>query len=503
MSGLQQVHLRVNDAATGQPTPVRIRVTDADGKYHAPFGRLTQFASGPNQDVGGNVLLGGKPWAYIDGACEIALPPGPIHVSIAKGPEYLPVESDVQLVAGKLSLRLQIGRWTDWRREGWQSGDTRVHYIGPHGALLEAQAEDVAFVHLLARQTETTDSFGQAQPAIPNLLAFSGQAPCLQAPGHAVIVNTENWHPHLGSVGLLHCHRVVHPLTFGGPGGIDAWTLADWCGQCHRKRGLVMWTRTLHESEDFDHGEPLVDLLLGEVDAFELDHFEDSPFDALPLWYDLLNLGLRVPLAGASGKDGNGIALGTMRTYVHVPQSGAPTSGEWIEGLRAGRSFISNGPLLSFRVNDELPGAVVACGSGKVRVRARACSVVPFDALEVVANGAAVAAAAAAGSPASADIDVDVPVTASSWLAARCTGQALVFHRPANQRLFAHTSPVYVDVAGTPLRPDAEVARRFAREIDRMIAWCQTKARCPTPPLRERLTAGFIKARDRLRALCQ
>jgi len=152
------------------------------------------------------------------------LPPGPLHFSITKGPEYRPIEADVELSAGKLSLRFQIERWTDLRKEGWHSGDTRVHFISPHAALLEAQAEDVAVVQLLARPTQVKDSFGQLQPALANLLAFSGQAPCLQAPGHIVVVNTENFHVDLGSLGLLHCHRVVYPLTFGGPAGEDDWT---------------------------------------------------------------------------------------------------------------------------------------------------------------------------------------------------------------------------------------------------------------------------------------
>ena len=37
---LHTVHVRVNDAATGQPTPVRIQFTDENGTYYAPFGRL-------------------------------------------------------------------------------------------------------------------------------------------------------------------------------------------------------------------------------------------------------------------------------------------------------------------------------------------------------------------------------------------------------------------------------------------------------------------------------
>jgi hypothetical protein len=37
------VHLRVNDAATGQPTPVRLRISGPDGQTFAPLGRLTRF----------------------------------------------------------------------------------------------------------------------------------------------------------------------------------------------------------------------------------------------------------------------------------------------------------------------------------------------------------------------------------------------------------------------------------------------------------------------------
>src|SRR5271155_5321545 len=98
MTTLQQVHVRVNDAATGKPTPCRVRFTDAAGKYYAPYGRLTEFAFGRGVDVGGNVQvpmpgndqkIQSTNFAYIDGSCEIALPPRLIHVTICKGPEYL------------------------------------------------------------------------------------------------------------------------------------------------------------------------------------------------------------------------------------------------------------------------------------------------------------------------------------------------------------------------------------------------------------------------------
>src|SRR5215470_6663476 len=94
---LHTIHVRVNDAATSQATPVRVRFTDADGNYYAPLGRLTDFATGRNQDVGGNVRLGMQPWAYVEGSFEINLPPGPIQVEIRKGPEYRPLSLTLQL----------------------------------------------------------------------------------------------------------------------------------------------------------------------------------------------------------------------------------------------------------------------------------------------------------------------------------------------------------------------------------------------------------------------
>ncbi|HZT78915.1 MAG TPA: hypothetical protein VFA26_01730, partial [Gemmataceae bacterium] len=176
MSGpLHTVHVRVTDAATGRPTPVRLRITDAEGNYYAPFGRLTEFATGPNQDVGGNLLWGTRPCAYVDGACEVNLPAGPLRVEIHKGPEYRPLHADVTLGTGQIALRFTVERWANLRAEGWFPGDARCHFLAPHAALLEAQAEDLAVVNLLVTPCEVVDPFQRVVPALPNLLAFSGQ----------------------------------------------------------------------------------------------------------------------------------------------------------------------------------------------------------------------------------------------------------------------------------------------------------------------------------------
>ncbi len=497
---MHTVHVRVNDAATGKPTPCRVRFTDAEGRYYAPLGRLTEFATGRNQEVGGNVLIGMKPHAYIDGTCEIGLPVGPIHVEIDKGPEYTPLRLQANVGPGKLALRFTIERWTDRRADGWYSGDIRCHFLTPHAALLEAQAEDLAVVNLLAVECQAPGPFGRTYPAVPNLLAFSGQRSAVESPGHVVVVNTQNVHPVLGSLGLLNCHRVVYPLRFGGPDGVDDWTLADWCDQCHRKGGLVVWVNTAHVSEGFLFGEPLVDLILGKIDAYEIDSFEDSPFDVTPDWCALLNSSVRVPLVGGSGKESNGMALGAMRTYARLSAGADFTYKNWIEAVRAGRTFVTNGPLLSFVVDGQEPGATfsVLPDSKTLPVRAEARSVAPFDRLEILADGKVVAEAAAGGSPCSAVVETDFPISASCWFAARCRGQSQLLHRPTNQCVFAHTSPVYVRVEGRPAPVDTTAIYRFLAALDGMSEWVAHEARCENDAQRQRLAAVFQAARQEL-----
>jgi hypothetical protein len=502
MTALHTVHVRVNDAATGKPTPCRIRLTDADGNYYPPLGRLSHFATGRGQDVGGNLLLGDKQYAYIDGACEVPLPAGTIHAELWKGPEYRPRTIEVNLPAGKLALRLEIERWTNLREQGWYAGDTRAHFLSPHGALLEAAAEDLAVVNVLAFEDRIEYRAGNTVPAIPNILDFSGQKPAAEMPGHLVAVNTHNTHPVLGSLGLLNTHRVVYPLRFGGPDGADDWTLRDWCGQCHRKGGLVLWSSAWHQARPLSMlellGELLADLILGEIDAYELHYDCAGFFSSLSDWYDLLRCGMRVPLVAGSAKGCNGVALGAMRTYAQLPQGEPLMYRGWIEAVRAGRTFITNGPFLTLSVEGRGPGDVLAMQSdGVVSVRAEARSAVPFEWLELHHNGGPVAATRASGDPPAAVVEAKVPVHSCDCLTARCHGDHLVHHRP-EQRVFAHTSPVYVTVAGQQPRPDPGVAQRLLNNLDKMIEWVAREARCPTDKHRADLAAVFTAAREEL-----
>lgn len=433
------VHLRINDAATNSPTPVRLRITDANGGYCPPLGRLAEFAAGDHEDVGGNLLLDGKQYCHIDGACEVELPAGRITIEATKGFEFRPLLKEIDLKPGQLSIRLAIERWADARAEGWHSGDTRAQFLSPHAALLEAAAEDLAIVHLLASAWQTAD--GKVH-SLPNLLAFSGQAPALALPGHAVTVNTLNTSP-LGRLALLHCHRIVYPLHVER---ID-WTLADWCEQCHRKGGLVIWPDALSANDRAERrdSEALADLILGKIDALETTDLLWCSGDNSD-YYDLLNCGLHVPLVGGSGKQANNMALGCVRTYAQLPVHEPWSSKGWIETVRAGKTFVSNGPLLTFTVNENGPGAMIdaVTAESRLRLQAQVRRLSNVERVQILRNGEVVREAVGTNAAdCAAAIDAELPAMESGWWAARCWGR--------DPSTCAHTSPIYVRIEDQPM----------------------------------------------------
>ena len=348
------VHLRVNDEATGKPTPVRLRISDASGRFYPPLGRFAEFPTGRNEAVGGHLMLNGEAWCYIDGTCEVPLPAGvPLRLQATKGPEFTPLDETFTLGPGQMALRFSIKRSSDLGSKGWYSGDSRCHFLTPHDAMLEAAAEDLDVVNLLAVE-EPFGGFRTAQ----NLTAFSGQSAALEARGHMIAVNTLNVHAALGKVGLLYSHRPVFPLGArpsrplgsaespdeqsgrDGRAPREDWSLCDWCDQCHRKGGLTVWVDAFQESDEPFGGEALVAAILGKIDAIEITAFSPPVME----WIDRLwNAGFPIPLIGGSGKDSNTTALGATRTYAQLREGESFSYKAWIEAVRTGRSYVTDG----------------------------------------------------------------------------------------------------------------------------------------------------------------
>lgn len=85
------------------------------------------------------------------------------------------------------------------------------------------------------------------------------------------------------------------------------------------------------------------------------------------LYYQYLNGGFRLPIAAGTDKVGDDVPLGSNRTYVAARSPLGHAS--WIEGVRSGRGFVTNAPMLEFGVDGHGPGETVELSDGKTRQR--------------------------------------------------------------------------------------------------------------------------------------
>src|SRR5262249_51659771 len=185
------------------------------------------------------------------------------------------------------------------------------------------------------------------------------------------------------------------------------------------------------------------------------------------------------------------------RTYARLEVGQEFNYQNWIEAVRAGRTFVTNGPLLFFSVNGQDPGAVIELDATAqtVHIRAEVRSLVPLRRLEVVANNTVVGWSEPAGSRESATLERDVFLPGGGWLLPRCGGE---YDDAMESGVAAITSPVYVQIEGQSPRPDPATIAKFSGYLDKMLDWAKNEARFENDPQRERLAGIFREARQAL-----
>ncbi len=485
------VHAIVEDASTGKPTPVRVHFRSLEGRYLPPYGHRHEVNDNWFEDYGGDLKLGSTEYAYVDGQFQIELPVGEVYVEIAKGFEYQPLRRRLQIEPGQRELRLQIHRAMDLRREDWVTADTHVHFISPQTAWLEAQAEGLNLLNLLASQWG--DLF-------TNVADITGTPSGVSRDDTIIWVGTENRQHLLGHMSLLGAKgRPVFPMCASGPGesylGDPTWTsLAEWSDACRAREGVVVIPHFPNP-----YCEVVADIVLGKVDGVEIRYFGPTLSDfSTTEWYRFLNCGYRVAAVGGTDKMSAGMPVGGVRTYAQL--RGEEFSFEsWGRAVRAGRTFTTSGPVMGFLVEGHGPGEEInlPAGGGTLGVEAWAQSVQPFHELQVVANGKVVARQAAAEGTTHTRLSAQVKMGGSGWLAARCVSQLRVWHIwPIH--IAAHTSPVYV-VAGEEELFSPSDATYMLTLLEGGLTWLDTLSIPASPERHQRVREVFTHAQQHLR----
>jgi hypothetical protein len=361
---------------------------------------------------------------YANGRYGVSVPPGTYEVIATRGPEYRHLRRRVEVAGSDVApVELRFERWRDLPAEGWWSGDAHIHIargdVGDEAALSIARAEDLHVANLLAMGNLGAQYFAQpgygpsGRVGRDDYNLVSGQEdPRTGRRGHTVHLNIAERARDVDRYFLY--HELFARLRAGGSVSGYAHVGSDWFGD---SVGLAL------------------DVPFGIVDVVEV--LQAYRLRIQP-WYDFLNLGFRLtPIAGSDYPYVD--PAGAVRFFAGI--DGPLTPDSWFDAIRAGRTFVSNGPMLSFHVGAAAMGEAVDIEAGESLLLHAQADVNPdlddLERLELVVHGEVVAAAAG---PGGVEVEHRFIPEAGCWVAARAVG---------SDRTVAHSAPVYVTIGGS------------------------------------------------------
>ncbi len=431
--------VNVLDEKTHEPMAVRMELRDARGR---PV-RV--------QPEGAVVAADG---IYFDGSATFELRRGAYKFLVEAGPEFMtrPGEFTIEPRAED-ATEVLVGRRVDMRAEGWWAGDLDVQL--PLADLpLMMRARDVAFAPVTAAINDrgrcVTPKIGAADDAPPSGLQMFGPWAALdqRRGGGMLLLGAEppvdvcRWNADESSLSVAAAAREAGALVVARSS--TAWDLPLWVAAGKLDAVQIIGPRSTGRVADGERPAPDPRLFPGREGAGRYGE---------AIYHHLLNCGLRLPPAAGSGA-GAAVGrrdapptIGTNRVYVHCGET--CTREAWLDGLRAGRVTVTNGPLLRTRVQGEPPGHVFALSAGEhaefqIALDLAFYSDTQVEYLEIVQNGVAIHQVRLDELAQQAGKLPPVSFDSSGWFLVRAVTNHPDFYQ------FATTGPYYVEANDEP-----------------------------------------------------
>ncbi|HXE90003.1 MAG TPA: CehA/McbA family metallohydrolase [Terriglobales bacterium] len=469
-----KLRISVLDAA-GRPTAARVSVTDSDGRAYAPDDAWMHADDG---FVRAQRRFEAH-YFHITGQAELSVPAGRVHIEVMKGFEHHLEQRRADVFADRVTtvpVRLRpLAPLPADTGKRWASGDLHVHmnYAGayrntPARLAQQAAAENLSVVH---------DLIVNKEQRIPDISYFTGK-PDPVSHANFLLLHDQEFHTsywgHMGLLGMTRNYLIPDYAGYPETAAASLWPTNSFIADLAHQQGALVGYVHPYEIEDAPDpakDRPLrhafvVDAALGKADYVEVLGFSDHHSTA-SIWYRLLNLGFRIPAGAGTDAMANYASLhgpvGLNRVYARV-SVGPLKREEWLDAVRRGNGFATNGPLLDFTLGGQAIGGELklATPDPEVRFTASMRSLVPLDHLEVVCNGRVVRTLEMNATRDQADVRGSIPLDASGWCLLRAWSE-----KPQHPILdiypYATTSPIYVSVSGE--RPRSPEDAKFC------IAW--------------------------------
>jgi hypothetical protein len=507
----RKIKFNVVDEGTGDPVFSRVHIEDEKGEHWPVNGHLKNILLGWQQDVGGDVQIGNKTYAYVEPEFIADLPEGKYSIEVYHGMEYLP-EKYTFMVDGKndKTISIALRRWINMNKEGWYSGDTHVHFLSDRSALLESQAEDLNIINIVATK------WGEL---ITDVDRFTGEPSRFSNHQHVIYVNEESRHGFLGHTILHPLKQLIYPLSWGTPGrggeglpgGFDYPPMAHLADKAHAQGAIVTAAHF-----PYPPGEIAVDVALGKIDSIDLFTFGDAFYrrtstfhgfempTPVELWYKFLNTGAILTATAGTDKMRNIHVVGSVRTYVHLDGYDLSYT-NWIAGIKKGKTFVTTGPMIWLTADNKPIGSRLHKKTGdEVLLKARVKSATPVKELELIKGGQIIAKRDNPNNLLELSLEIKARLTDSTWFAARAYSPEKLDYQRLNLcstqgvPLMAHSSPIYVEVDEKPITSKNE-AIFLMTLCDLAIKWAEKTAHFQKPEHKQEMLDVFHKAKDRYR----
>jgi hypothetical protein len=472
-------------AGTNQVIPARLYVTRSDGQRYYPTPSLPHPAK---RDLEGHVVTIGKPF-------EIELPAGKATVRVERGPEFHPIEATVEIPAeGAIEKKFELRRWIHLADQGWYSGDLHTHRkLAEMHTLLIGEDVNVAMpLTYWEGRGRDPDIEMFAQHATPDgevriddrhlFTIYNQEHEPSRSPTGAVLLMGMNKHidghspPPLGPLfDLAHQrggfvdmekHSWAWAPVVAATGKCDVFEIANnhhWREEC--------------KYIDFE-------VPMRSLKAEYLETIEGWTLYGFDSWYAYLNCGFKLAPIGGTANGVHPNPFGHSRVYVNVVDPARPVPTEelilrdWVRNMRAGRSFVTTGPVMFFEVEvgDDArpmlrePGDEFRLSGESIRACVMLESLTRPERIEIIRGGDVIHSFTVKANRDDEGIyrfhgEVEVPVNSTTYLAARA------FVEPPDRKTvrFVHSGIVRVTVPDKPLRPRKFEVDHFIRRVESMI----------------------------------
>ena len=480
--------LKIISKVDGKMEAVRLNITHKNGHPIIPN-------SGLIHSEGQNGII----FFYSKGEIEIEAPIGELTIMATHGFATEKHIQNVEIKKGHIKTEINLNKIWDANKNGWYSGDNHFHLnyggtnqLDPEDILVDLKAEDLdigySLVANLGNRFLEQDLINWKHDGVP-ALRFGQEV-------------RSHFFGHLNLIGIK---ELFWPWIWGPNYDIyedDDRLNAEPLRFARKQGGVSGYVHPVSIKEPFKEGGAkyipislIADAVLKEVDILELGCLWTDEIGTTAVWHEFLNLG--IPIALSAGSDimsdlYRTMAIGSTRVY--VKPKGLLTEQSFLDALKNGKSFISNGPQIIFSVDGKEVGDIVKSTKKKSNWSLKVYTPIPYEKVEIFVNGKVV------WSKKSKDGHVETykgtfDVPDGGWVTARVSGGKTDWPM-MDSYPFAESSPIWFNKIGsTSASSKIEAANKLLKAFEVSEGLMKTSYSNKEIP---NLTAHFSKARKEL-----